>query len=312
MVALAKQPQSNRPNEPIQKLRSPVTWIGGKYYLAHHIVRAFPPAEDYDTYVEPFCGACHVLMARPYPSKQVEIVSDKNENLINFFLCLRDRPEELLARLAPLPYSRALYYRYHASLFSDEPLDDLERAARWFYVVRSTVNASIRKTPKGWNCALTQGQCRVRAMATALSLFEQVAQRLKSVSIDNRDFAKMISLYSRPRTLFYVDPPYLGSEYYYDAEAAFSHADHEQLAHLLNTTSAKVALSYYDCPELETWYPSSRWQRITWAIAKRSQRGKATLALGQEVLLLNYGVSSSAEIWQEQQAIKRELWEVQP
>ncbi len=32
------------------QLRSPLLWVGGKFYSAQHILAAFPPPESYGTY----------------------------------------------------------------------------------------------------------------------------------------------------------------------------------------------------------------------------------------------------------------------
>ncbi|MGH2506052.1 MAG: DNA adenine methylase [Ktedonobacteraceae bacterium] len=282
-------------------LRSPLTWIGGKHYLATRIVAAMPPDAAYDTYIEPFCGACHVLFGRPCPSPHVEIVNDRDDLLVNFLLCLRDQTEALYAKLAGLPYSRALYYRYHASLFaSDAPakLDPVERAARFFYVVRSSFNAIVQRTPRGWNVGVQPCSDRTRTFRSAIEMLPRVAERLKTIAIDNRDFAQVIALYTRPRTFFYCDPPYLGTEDYYQGGAGFGRADHERLATALaqaHQQGAQIALSYYECPELAEWYPAATWSRLSWDVPKHSQRAKAQKSRAREVLLCNYVVTP--DLW---------------
>src|SRR5947209_2514014 len=95
------------------RVRSPLTWIGGKYYSAAIILSAFPPDNIYDVYVEPMGGAAHVL-AQKSPAHHVEVYNDINQDVVNFWMWLRDMPAALYGRLRSLPYSRALYYRYHA------------------------------------------------------------------------------------------------------------------------------------------------------------------------------------------------------
>src|SRR6266487_3591347 len=82
----------------VQRVRSPLPWIGGKYYSAPHIVAAFPPASRYDTYVDLFGGAAHVLLHRPFEKRHAEVYNDINQDLVNFWMQCRDHAEELEAR----------------------------------------------------------------------------------------------------------------------------------------------------------------------------------------------------------------------
>lgn len=279
-------------------LRSPLPWVGGKYYSAPRILHAFPAPQDYDVYVELFGGAAHVLIQKPR-YKHIEVYNDITNDLVNFWLHCRDRGQELEARCRSLPYARSLYYAYHRSLFDGTQLEPLERAARWFYVLRSNFSGKyLARVATGWSAgAKDEHHSAAHAYHTALDLFSLVQQRLQRVMIDNRDFAEVFNLYDRPRVLFYVDPPYIGHEQYYQTAAGvFTLADHQRLAALLNSASAYVALSYYPHPLLEDLYPSNKWQRTVWRTAKHSQRTKETRARATELLLTNY--VPGASLWE--------------
>lgn len=122
--------------------------------------------------------------------------------------------------------------------------------------------------------------------------------RLRHVQIYDWGYAKVIEKYQSPRTLLYLDPPYVGSETYYavDDTPPFTMDDHLKLAALLNKTPAKVALSYYDDPLLEELYPSSRWRRLAWQTTKELSRMNKKLQVAHEVLLMNYDPSCSG-LW---------------
>ncbi len=265
-------------------LVSPVRWMGGKHYGAAFILDAFPPRESYDCYCEPFMGGCHVIARKP-PWKHREVVNDLNGDLVNFWLQLRDHAAELAARLESLPYSREVHYTYHQTLFDGTPLDPLERAAQWYYVLKSSFSAMLRPTsPVGWRNDLHD----VNAYRSSLTLFAALSERFHRVVIDNRDFAQVITQEQGPRTLFYVDPPYIGAEDYYRTAGDFTLADHERLAAVLRTTPAMVVLSYYEHPLLAQWYPPDVWQRVHWQTVKHSQRTEATHEQVHEVLLYNF------------------------
>ena len=272
-----------------QHLRSPVPWVGGKSASAHRIVSAFPPSQTYGTYVEVFGGAAHVLVRKP-PSGHLEVYNDLNNDLVRFWMAARDRPQALQQRLETLPYSRSLYDAYRKSLQTHEPMDDLERAARWFYCLRSTFGGMPDLT-KGWSYSIRRGKSNAHAMRTATALLSVIAKRFRCVQIEHQDFASIIQTYQTPRTLFYVDPPYIGCEDYYDESdgtSLFTDNDHHRLATLLNATPALVAVSYYEHPLLSELYPASSWRRITWMQAKAVERTRHSRQYGHEVLLMNY------------------------
>jgi DNA adenine methylase len=281
-------------------LRSPLSWIGGKYYSAPQILRSFPAPSDYDTYVELFGGAAHVLIQKP-PSRHTEVYNDLSGDLVNFWMQCRNQAQAVEQRCRTLPYARSLYYAYHRSLFDGTPLDPLERAVRWFYVLRSTFSSEPpARSANGWSAgAKSKGHNAAHSYQSALDLFAVIQERLRFVLIDQRDFAEVFHSYDSPRALFYVDPPYLGYEQYYHTEGhRFTLADHQRLAALLNATRAYVALSYYPHPALDELYPPERWQRTTWHTTKHSQRTNHTRDVATELLLTNYE-PGTRELWAE-------------
>jgi DNA adenine methylase len=276
-------------------VRSPLKYVGGKAAAARRILAAFPAHEGYDTYHEPCGGAAHVLFAKPHWGHR-EIYNDLNDDLVNFWLQMQDRGEALAQRLQALPYSRNLYYLYHKRLFDGSKIDPLERAAMYFYVLRGTATGWIRESPGGWNNTMSNAS----AYSSLLETFVQVQRRLtqpRRVIIDNRDVERVLEEYDSPTTLHYVDPPYVGAEYYYQAgyrkhmRKAF---DHAYLAAMLNQVQGMVVLSYYPHSNLERWYPSDRWNQITWQQSKPStipalgSEGTEEIQLATEMLLCNY------------------------
>ena len=270
-------------------LRSPLHWIGGKFYSAPRIVAAFPAPELYDTYVEPFAGALHVLMERQEDKQHWEVANDKNELLVNFLMHVRDHAEELEQRCRSLPYSKILYYRYHKSLYDGTPLDPMEQAVRWFYVLRLSFRAQVTEARGGWKNSTTQNDAD--SYHSALDQFAVIQHRLRRVVLDSRDFEPFITTYSKPRVFMYVDPPYINTEAYYGPREKDKNDPmkfHKRLAAALNATPALVALSYYPHPLIDELYPADRWRRMTWTIVKHSQRSVKIRDRATEMLLMNY------------------------
>lgn len=281
-----------------QALRSSLPWIGGKFYSRERIIAAFPPPESYKTFVDVFGGAAHILLAKP-PHKHLEVYNDYCNDLVNFWMQCRDHPEELQQQIDSLPYARSLYEVWQASLFDGTSMSDMERAVRFFYVLRSSVGAIIRKSKGNWGYQVEQTNTvkkQAYSMHRASTFFRAMAERMQDVQIECRDFEKVISTYGRPYTLLYCDPPYINAEHYYDS-TPFTVADHERLAQALNATPAKVALSYYPHEKLDEWYPASTWRRITWQTYKYAEKTREARQTATEMLLCNYSPATS--LWQE-------------
>lgn len=243
--------------------QSPLKWIGGKNAAAKRIVAAFPDPSCYDTFVDVCGGAAHVLAAKPVWGHK-EIYNDLDDNLVTFWQEMQVHASELQASLDAHLYSRKMYYEYYRSLFDGTELTSFDRALRWFYVLRSTGTGWIRKSPTGWNHLSSN----VHSFRHALELFEAIQERFRYVAIDNRDAIATIKRYGRdPRTLLYVDPPYVDAEYYY--EVSKKGFPHEEVAQALAEVMCYVALSYYPHPTIDTWY--SNWRCMTWQQHKSSQ-----------------------------------------
>lgn len=129
-------------------VRSPLKWVGGKFYSAQRIVAAFPAPHTYTTYVETCGGAAHVLFAKS-PYRHKEVYNDLNNDLVNFWLQCRDHAEVLAERLQTLPYARSLYYEYYRSLFDGSQIEPFERAIRLVWRIRLRGMLRI-----GWNWRL--------------------------------------------------------------------------------------------------------------------------------------------------------------
>jgi len=86
--------------------------------------------------------------------------------------------------------------------------------------------------------------------------FHVWSKRLKGVCIENMDFKKLIQTYDSPQTLFYLDPPYIGTESYYQTPQGFHIDQHIELANILKTIQGKFVLSYNDCEVVRDLYKS--------------------------------------------------------
>lgn len=268
--------------------RSPITQPGGKYYSVKHILPAFPHQSAYKTYVEVFCGSGVMLLNKP-THDHLETINDANGDLINFWKQCRSHPKDLQEQIDSILYSRQLYEEYQASLFDGSVMSDMERAVRWFFVLRSSIGGKLERSKGNWGYGIKlNGDSIVSKYRSACQLLTEMSVRLRYVQIEHHDFEHIITTYERPTTFFYCDPPYVDVEAYYEGAPLFTEQDHHRLANLLNATPAMVALSYYPHPLVDELYPAHKWRRITWSVYKSVEKTTETRQKAQELLLMNY------------------------
>ncbi|MBS3984341.1 MAG: DNA adenine methylase [Selenomonadales bacterium] len=270
-----QEADTNRLNLPTP-CRSPLIWFGGKGRVAKHILRHAP---QHTCYVEPFGGAAHVI-AQKTPV-YAEVYNDIDGDLVNFLLVVRENPQELFRRCDTLPYSRELFQRFRSA---PAPSDAIEKAVRFFYLNRSGIakgnSSSAFSKSTGWRSSYAHNTARTYSAACETIL--EFARRMKNVMIENRDFRDILRIYDSDKTLFYVDPPYIGREKYY--AGAFSEEDHRDLARILSGIQGKAMVSYYANPLLNELYPN--WRRVTFTAARQVVNGSNNTAT--EVLLMNF------------------------
>ena len=86
----------------------------------------------------------------------------------------------------------------------------------------------------------------------ATKYLEAIQRRLIGVVIENKSYEGLIPVYDRADVLFYLDPPYYGTEKYYSAK--FTIDDHIRLREILGQIEGKFILSYNDCKFVRELY----------------------------------------------------------
>ncbi len=224
-------------------LNSPFKWVGGKSRLRKFVIPMIP---SHTCYVEPFAGAAWVLFGKP-PS-DVEILNDIDEELVNFFQVVKEKPDELISSFEWELVSRAEFDR----LASSDPvqMSDVQRAHRFYYLIMAGWGGEARY-PR-FQTSITDGGHGNRLIGALKTLRQRllpIHQRLSTVIIENLDWRKCIDRYDRPGTVMYIDPPYLGNGANYKHNMR-GEDEHSELAERLKSTRCQWILSSYDIPEV--------------------------------------------------------------
>lgn len=240
---------------------------GGKWRIAPWIVSHMPP---HDTYVEPFCGAGSVLLRKePSPT---EVLNDRHNRLVNCFRVLRDpvSAARLTELLRATPFSMSEYIEAR-----DESADPIEDARRLIVLGHQGHGSTAATGGKltGWRRATRKGAWSGAHEWSAI--WESVgswADRLRCVMLESDDARAVVGRWDGPRTLFYIDPPYLlGTRTSLNGYAHdMTDQQHHQLAADLRAVRGMVILSGYQSDIYSELYGD--WQRLDHAaVADKGQ-----------------------------------------
>jgi len=259
-------------------------WYGGKFSHLDWLLPLLPKCHHY---CEPFAGSAAVLLNRePSP---VETYNDIDGEVVNFFRVLRDCSEELVRAIALTPFSRE---EYHLAICGPtDGITDVELARRFYIKARQTRTGLAQTASLGrWaNCKETSRAGMsgvVSRWLGGVDALDDIAQRLIRVQIENRPAVEVIRLYDSSSTLFYCDPPYLhstrGDANAYGFEMDEDH--HKEFAKVVNECVGKVAVSGYDHPLMDEFFPLGRWYKIL----GENKTIHSTKGIRQEVLWTNF------------------------
>ncbi len=243
---------------------------GAKWNLAKWIVGHLPA---HTTYLEPYFGSGAVFFNKK-PSK-VETINDIDDNVVNLFRVIRERPGELAALVEMTPWAREEYYVSYEQ--TGEGLEDARR-----FLVRCWQAFGAKTSDRtGWRNDIqakkgTSGPKQWKGLPARILA---VADRLKDAQIENRPALELIAKCNYKGVLIYADPPYplsTRSKRIYKHE--MTDADHMELLDALDKHPGPVLLSGYACELYDKRL--KYWSRKTaWALAESGQKREEVLWL---------------------------------
>jgi DNA adenine methylase len=249
-----------------QEVQRPILrYHGGKWILAPWIISHFP---EHKIYVEPFGGAGSVLLRKQRVLRGAGTA------------------KQLCDLLELTPFGRIDFEEAY------QPTADLvERARRM--VVRSFQGFGSgsfnRDYSTGFRAASKQtGRPHALDWVNIPECLWLVTERLKGVTIENRDGFEVIRQQDHPDALFYLDPPYLettrpnSNRKQYRFELGIT--DHYALAKLLRSIKGKAILSGY-ASVLYDRELYADWRRVEKETQASGQHGRVDRL---EVLWMNY------------------------
>jgi DNA adenine methylase len=229
---------------PIAPTHPAAPYIGGKRILSKKLVQKIDQT-PHDGYGEPFVGMGGIFLRRTRQPR-MEVINDISGDIANLFRILQRHYPQFLDTLRFQITSRREFDRLARTDVST--LTDLERAARFLYLQRLAFGGKVR----GQNFGVSTEGARFNLLKLAPQL-EEIHERMAGVVIENLPWRPFIERYDRPHMLFYLDPPYWGSEADY-GKAVFDRTEFEEMANVLARLKGRFILSLNAVPEIRATF----------------------------------------------------------
>lgn len=238
-------------NDPLLK------WAGGKRRLLSHLLPLTPGT--FDRYFEPFLGG-GAMFFRLRPERSY--LADRNGELINCYVQVRDNTEALVRQLRTLRNSETSYYAVRAS----KPRGDVQRAARLLFLTTLAFNGIYRVNQKG-EFNVPYGR-KLHLTPCDPSKLRNAADALQNATLRVADFADAVAD-AQAGDFIYFDPPYTvahGNNGFLKYNEKIMQWDDQvrlaDLAHAKARAGCKVIVSNADHPSVLRLYRDFRVKRI--------------------------------------------------
>jgi DNA adenine methylase len=267
---------------------SPLKWHGAKSPLASRIVAEFPPRrseanpDGWLHFVEPFFGAGSIMLHQN-PEGISEVANDLNKDLTNFWRVLQGGDSfAAFSRLAQAtPFSEAEWNDAALELAEwPEPCEEAStavvRAWRFFIACRQSLAGRMDSfAPLSRTRTRRSQNEQVSAWLTAVDGLPAVHARLKRVVILNRPAIEVIRQQAGPKTLTYVDAPYVAQTR--TAPDVYQHEmadlEHVELINTMLDCEGSFAVSMYHHPIYDALHLEHGWRLVEFDVANHAAGG---------------------------------------
>jgi DNA adenine methylase len=264
--------QYSAKKEPVRPVSPVAGYVGGKRALAKLLVSKIN-ATAHELYAEPFVGMGGVFLRRDHKAR-VEAINDYSRDVATFFRVLQNHYQAFLDMLKWQDASRAEFERL--SGLDPECLTDLQRSARFLYLQKLAFGGKVA----GRNFGIATRDPARFDITKLVPVLEAVHERLAGVYIECLPWREFIERYDRPHTLFFLDPPYYGTESYYGP--LFDRSEYEAMSEVLRGIQGRFTMTLNDHPEVRRTF---EWAQLEEVELSYTLSGKSTKA--REVIITN-------------------------
>jgi len=277
----------------VMKIPAFLKWAGGKRRLLPQIDEHLP--KKIDRYFEPFLGAGAVFFyIKQKYNPSFCMISDVNEDLIETFKAVRDRPVELILELRKLEESTKEKYYLTRTKFNENKYAGLKRCAIFVYLNKHCFNGLYRVNTKGEFNVPYRG-CPNKSMFDEETIL-LASKLLQGVIIKCQDY-EAIRAHVEEGDFIYLDPcydPLKKTSFAKYTPKRFCDEDSDRLACFvaeMGRREARVLFSNNITDGVKKRYPMNEgyiWERVSCPRSINSvgsDRGRI-----QEFLIKNYTI----------------------
>lgn len=270
----------------VVKLKTPVTYYGGKQTMLKHIRPLIP---EHNLYTEAFAGGAALFFDKE-PSN-IEVINDLNGELVNFYKTVVSDFEGVKKEVDKTLHCRnhhahAQYIYKNSGWFSD-----VQRA--WaLFVLSKTSFASQLDNSFGFDKAKPAMPKKLYFAKEAFN--NDLKARLDKTTIEQDDALKVIKRYDTKESFHFVDPPYVGTNMGHYS-GMFNNESLLNLLKLLVTIEGKFMLTMFPNETIQNFANANGWKVIeverSISACKASSRRKQV-----EWIVLNYEPERSQDV----------------
>ena len=264
-----------------------IPYYGGKYELSKTLVPLIP---HHNRYIEVFAGGLSMFFRKS--KAKWNVLNDIDNNIVNLYMCVIHKHDELVENLFWIPKSRKLFLDFREEIKENREIEipDPERAAKYFYCIRNSFNKLIH-TPFSMNKDMNKNWDEE---------FKYSKMFLGGATIENLDFGTLFDkYYPKEDDFWYLDPPYIiatekGSYYMNN----FTIEDHTRLRDRVNEidkAGGKFMVSYDYRPEVKELYKQYNTQTLNMRYTGATKNARKTER--KEYIIMNYEPVSQVEIF---------------
>lgn len=234
--------------KPKARLKTPISYYGGKQSMLKHILPIIP---EHKIYVEPFFGGGAVFWSKD--RSEVEIINDLNGNVVNFYEQLKTNFDELKGLIDATPYSREVYKK--AMVIYDLPYIFSPVHKAWAFWV-GTIQGFSNQIGS-WRSSTQRGKEATLNFNKKVAFKEELSQRLDLTQIECKNALELIKKQDSVDTFFYIDPPYVGADQGH--YGGYTQEHFNELLEALTEIKGKFLLSSYPNDVLDQFRKQNKW-----------------------------------------------------
>lgn len=263
------------------KIKTPISYYGGKQSMLKHIIPMIP---KHNLYTEAFCGGAALFFAKE--PANVEVINDINSNLINFYKVLKLDYIELKKKIDATLHSRREHIFAQIVLDMSEYFNDVTRAwALWVLSKQSFAS----KLDGSWGYDKKSNTMPKKITNAKKNFAELLGLRLENTQIECNDALRIITSRDTTEAFHFIDPPYFNSNcgHY----SGYNEQNFEDLLKVMETLKGKFILTMFPCEILDKYVERNGWnvKKIERTIsASKTARNKKT-----EIIVFNYDLNTA-------------------